>query len=104
MRCVRHHLRPEEADANWLPLECIVGIERPNAVFEATDDWRIEMARIAAIQPPDRPLFLLWIVGPQRYCAIGSPWQVEHIVVDIAETAENLLRGAGALKLDPFMI
>src|SRR4029453_16255877 len=104
MRCVRRHPCPEIADANWLPLECVVGIERANAVFEAADGWHIDLARAAAIQPPYVPLFLLWIIRAQRHSAISSPRQVEHTVPDVAQTAEDLLPGAGPLELDPFMI
>src|SRR2546430_12124424 len=104
MRCVRRHPCPEVADANWLPLQCVVGIERPNAVFEAADGWHIDLARTAAIQPPYRPLFLFWIIGAQRHSAISSPRQIEHTVPNVAQTAEDLLPGAGPLELDPFMI
>ena len=48
-------VRPGEPDEDRLAVEDVVAEERADAVDEPADDGRIELAGVAAVEPPDRP-------------------------------------------------
>lgn len=58
--------------------------------------------RLSPIQPPDRPQGCRWIERTQRRRPVRTLGQIEHVVVDIAETAEDLASGRRTLEFDPF--
>src|SRR3569832_2107596 len=92
---------PQEAYLDRHAVQDIVGQEQAVPVLEAAHHRRVEMVRGAPIYPPDAPDPGLAVVSPDRHRTIGVARLIQHIVVYIAEAAENWLADGGPLELPP---
>src|SRR6188768_1658856 len=57
---------PQEADEDRPTFERVGADEGADAVLEPADDGRIEAARSATVEPPDRPTLRPGFEGPER--------------------------------------
>ena len=106
--CSQRHVvgdvRPDEADEDRPAVERVLGDERPDAVLEAADDGRIEAARVAAVEPPDRPLVRVGVERAERDRPVRAGGQLEDVVVDVAGPTEERPGDRGALELFPLVV
>src|SRR6185503_15979181 len=101
MRARRRDLRPDVADADRTSVEGVVGVERAGAL-EAAFERRIETAdRIAAVEPPDRPLPRLRVERAHADAAVCAIWNAEPVLAHVACSAERRACALPAVELDP---
>ena len=101
MRSLRFRDGPQEANAYWLSMQNIIGIKRPDAIRELSDDRRVNLPWISIIEPPDGPLFRRCVEGPQGNCTIRPVWQREEVIFQVSESAKNFLCSRCARKRGP---
>src|SRR4029077_3142874 len=64
-------------------------------------DGRVETARVATVEPPDRPAVGPGFVGPQRDRTVRAVRHLEDVVVDVAGAVEEGPGARGALERFP---
>src|SRR3569832_1925747 len=92
---------PQEAYLDRLAVQDIVGQEQAGPVLEAAHHRRVEMVRGAPIYPPDAPKPNQTNKNPDQHHTKKDTQLIQHIVVHIAEAAENWLADGGPLELPP---
>ena len=80
---------PRETHPNRLAVQEIVSVKYPGATFKFAHDRRIELRRIAAIQPPDGPGARLATERPHRHRPHGAGGEIENVVLYISEPTKN---------------
>src|SRR5437868_14555463 len=101
MRRGRRDARPGEAHDDRLSIEHIRAFERADAVLEIADHWRLNLVRIAAIEPEDRPGLRLGIVAADTDRAVRPARQADIVVVHRAVAVHRHPELRRAFELDP---
>src|SRR6185312_7377358 len=89
MRGGRCDARPGEAHPDGLVVEGVVALEGADAVLEIADHRRLDLVRVAAVEPEDRPGLRLGIVAADSDRAVRTAWQADIVVVHGAVTVHR---------------